>query len=264
MLGLLPLVAAALVFAWGHQNGRHAAAQVPAPGLDFSMSVQGANGCDTRGGNAVCYLDPGSSFTVDFFLNSLPAGYPGYAGYDLFVKYTGISTNGEPTSTEWPGCGFPAHLAAPGVSVRWGCAIGVDASPSMYTGRLSTLQFTCTGAPSSGNTITLLHSRRDTGINSDSLGQSTEGDNTTEMLTINCSQPASPTPPAGAAGATATALPITGNAPELGGGNGTNTGLWVIMGLLAAAAVGAAGIWAGALRAAGSHGFDDKKEGSQR
>lgn len=241
MLGLLPLVAAALVFALGHQTGRPAAAQVPAPGLDFSMAVEGADGCDTGGGDAVCYLDPGSSFTLDVFLNSLPADYPGYNGYDIFLNYAGISTSGQPTNAEWPDCGFPAHLFTAGVSVRWGCAIGVDASPSMYTGLLSTLDFTCTDAESSGNTITMVHSNRETTVQSNVIGQSAEGDGTTEALTINCGQPPAPPEPTSAV-ATPTALPPTGSGPGPGGGNGSNTGLWVIIGLLAVAAIGATGV----------------------
>jgi hypothetical protein len=239
MLGILSLAATALMFAWGHQYGHHAAAQVPAPGLQFSMAVEGTNDCNTTRGDANCYLEPGSSLTVDFSLDSLPDGYPGYAGYDLFISYTGLSTSGVPTTTEWPDCGFPANLATPGVSVRWACAIGVDVTPSMYLGVLSTLDFQCTDAQSYGNTITMLHSASDTGINADTIGQSAEGNHTTEKLTINCgprptatstSAPVVPTP----------ALPGTGDATGIGG-SGSSTGLWLIIGLLAAAAASVAG-----------------------
>jgi hypothetical protein len=240
MVGLLPLVAAALMLAWGHQAVRHAAAQVPAPGMDLSMAVEGVAGCDTTGGNAVCYLAPGSDFTVDFSLNSLPNGYTGYSGFDVNITYTGVTTSGEPTSTEWPDCGYPAHLHTPGVSVRWGCAIGLDTSPSMYTGLLSTLGFSCTDAESSGNKITMQNGGLATSINFN--GEPAAENEGTEELTINCGARPSPTSPSAAAGATPTALPITGNAPGLSGGNSTNTGLWVIIGLLAAAAVGATSI----------------------
>ena len=236
VLGIVLLAVTALFLTWGHRTSSEVAAQVPAPGLDFSMAVPGVAGCDTTEGNAECVLDPGSSFTVEFSLNSLPEGVAGYQGFDLYVTYTGVVSQDNPSTAEWPDCAFPAQFATPGQSNRWGCAVGVDVSASTYTGLISTLGFDCTDQPSTDNKINLVHGLTDTALD----GQSAEGAGTTETLTIHCGEPP---PGAEPPEATATALPTTGDATGLDQGDGGNTGLWVLIGVLLAAAAGSIGLF---------------------
>jgi len=250
VLGTVLLAVTALFLTWGHRVSGDVAAQVPAPGLDFSMAVSGVAGCDTTEGDAKCFLDPGSSFTVEFYLNSLPDGATGYQGYDAYVTYTGVVSQDNLTTDEWPDCGFPAQFSPPGgQAIRWTCVVGVDVPPSAYTGLISTLGFECTDEESTDNTINLVHGETDTSINAVRgevpLGQAAEGAGTLETLTINCGEPPPPTePPAGETpGATATALPTTGDATGLSEGDGGSTGLWVTIVVLLAAAVSAVGLF---------------------
>ena len=237
-VGIVLLAVSALVLTWGHRTSSDVAAQVPAPGLDFSMAIPDVEGCDTTEGNAECFLDPGSTFTVEFYLNSLPEGVSGYSGFDMYVTYTGVVSQDNPTTDEWPDCGFPAQFATPGQSIRWGCAIGVDAPASTYTGLISTLGFDCTDEESFDNKINLVHGLSDTAVD----GLYAEGAGTVETLTIGCGEPPPPTA-AETPQATATVLPTTGDATGLDQSDGDNTGLWVLIGVLLAAAIGSIGLF---------------------
>src|SRR3989304_2364643 len=85
----------------------------------------------------------------------------------------------------WPQCASPAQFAPPGQSIRWGCAIGVDAPASTYTGLISTLGFDCTDEESFDNKINLVHGLSDTAVD----GLYAEGAGTVETLTIGCGEP---------------------------------------------------------------------------
>jgi hypothetical protein len=241
VLGIGVLAVAALLATWGSGGVKDASAQVPAPGLDFSMSIPDVDDCDTAdSGSGTCILDPGDEFTVNFYLNSLPETVTEYFSIDLFVTYTGVTSMDNPSFDPWPDCAFPAALPVEGVSVRWGCSYGVDAPASTYTGLVSTLDFACSDDESFDNKINMVHGETDTSMTSavGPTGQSAEGQGTMDTLTVHCGEPPTPTPEPSDDTPTPeapTALPPTGDGSGLAGG-GDNVGLWIVMVALAVAA----------------------------
>ena len=67
-----------------------AAAHEPHPGLEFSISVPGVDGCDTTAGDATCSILLDSSFPVQVRLDSL-GDIPSYLGFDIFLGYEGVA-----------------------------------------------------------------------------------------------------------------------------------------------------------------------------
>jgi hypothetical protein len=238
VLVVVMTAAAALLLTWGFGAAMDANAQVPAPGLQFSMSIPGVDDCDTAdSGSGTCILDPGEAFTVNYSLDSLPDGITEYFGIDLYNTYTGVVSEDNPSMDPWPDCAFEAQFATPGESVRWGCTYGVDAPVSTYTGLVSTLDFTCTEDESFDHKINLVHGETDTSLNS-VIGQSAEGAGTMDTLTVHCGEPPTPTPEPSDDTPTPeapTALPPTGDGTGLAGRSGS-AGLWVVMAALAVAA----------------------------
>jgi MYXO-CTERM domain-containing protein len=169
-------------------------AHSPHPGLDFAIGVDTTgdtvDDCGTNVGQpAKCSVSTGGTFRLNVYLNSL-GGIPSYEGFDIYVEYSGVSSNSNPDASSWPDCVFQANdTSLPGVVV-WGCAIGVaPAGPSTYTGLIGTLDFNCTA----NGSITLLHSifpGTDLVENVSPEGQHAEGQLTTEALTVNCVPPA--------------------------------------------------------------------------
>jgi len=198
-LGVLALAVAALVALLLGLDWLHGVAPVrahsPHPGLDFSIGVDTngdtADDCGTKVGQAAkCSVPTGGTFRLNVYLNSL-GGIPSYQGFDIYVGYSGVSSNNNPDASSWPDCVLQGNYTSePGVVV-WGCAIDVPPAPdSTYTGRIGTTDFNCTA----NGSVTLVHGFYVAQGNSvgTSLaenvhldGQHAEGE-LTEALTINC------------------------------------------------------------------------------
>ena len=226
------LGAIALLLSWSFGT-MSAQAHTPHPGLNFTLVAEGQNGCDTSGGDTVCYIDPGTEFALNVVLESLPSDIPSYEGYDIVIEYTGLTSGDDASMSSWPDCGFPATFFDTG-KVAMSCAVGVPpAGPSTYSGVIGTNTFTCDNS----GTITLRHGTGNTILTQILSSQHAEGEGTGETLNITCGSP--PTPTSTPQPAVPTALPGTGTAgPDHGGSTGT--GLWIAIGVLLAA--GAAGV----------------------
>jgi len=146
------------------------------------VSFGGGQLQDTRDGDATCSIRSGSAFPLYISIDSLPADAPQYEGFDLVVKYTGLTAQEDADAEVWPDCAFPAQFYDEGF-IGIGCVIGVEpAGPSRYTGVIATSSFTC----SQSGTISLVHSSKDTDV-VETLGAiHGEGENTSEKLTISC------------------------------------------------------------------------------
>ena len=267
----LLLLSASLALWWGWSATR-AAAHFPHPGLNLSIAIPGVPGCDTRDGDATCSIRSGSAFPLYISIDSLPADAPQYEGFDLVVKYTGLTAQEDADAEVWPDCAFPAQFYDEGF-IGIGCVIGVEpAGPSRYTGVIATSSFTC----SQSGTISLVHSSKDTDV-VETLGAiHGEGENTSEKLTISCDRggaeaqepeggPRSQQPTQEPRAATQTAAAIEGTpgtgtpagtpavdadaatataaaagGPELGeeDGGGLSGWAWALIGVAIAAAVG--------------------------
>ena len=231
------LGAIALLLSWSFGT-MSAQATTPHPGLNFTLVAEGQNGCDTSGGDTVCYIDPGTEFSLNVVLESLPSDIPSYEAYDIAIEYTGLTSADDASTSSWPDCEYPA-AGYPGVGkVLMGCVVGIPpAGPSTYAGVIGTNTFTC----SESGTITLRHGVGNT-ILTETLGvpQHAEGEGTGETLNITCGSP--PTPTSTPQPAVPTALPGTGTAgPDHGGSAGT--GLWITIGALLAVAAAGAGVF---------------------
>lgn len=225
----------AFVSLLGGLSLRHASANEPHEGLNFSIGVRGAAGCNTRASDVSCTFPAGRTFVVEVSLDELPDDIPAYGGFDLYAEYAGVAPT-EPLDAnnhDWGDCGFPAAFAGDGF-VGWGCAIGPPpAGPSSWIGAIGAVTFTCTTSGS----ISLVHGA---GFRTDLIEMVTEnetgelesvihseGGNTREALHIACGTVPASTPGTGApvstpkntasiATSTATpppALPSTGQQP---------------------------------------------------
>jgi hypothetical protein len=176
-------------------------AHEPHPGLQFSISVQGITSCDTRHGDATCSIPAGATFPVAVNLDGLPADVPSYGGFDIYLKYDGVTPLQDASDSAWPDCGYPASHYGNGF-VGFGCSIGVSAvgpgaaSPSTYIGLIGTNSFTCDESGS----IALVHGfgSGHTDLIQDVIqgvvnGHS-EGDGAAETINIICASPLTPDP----------------------------------------------------------------------
>jgi len=210
-------------------------AQTPHEGLNFTITAEGEDGCDTSEGDAVCYIDPGTEFALSVELGELPSDIASYEAFEIVVNYTGLTSADDATTDSWPDCGFPASFFEPG-KVAVSCAIGIPpATASTYTGVLTSNTFTC----EESGTITLAN----VGMGNTSLiailgSQYTEAAD--ETLSITCGDPPTATNTAGPQATTAppvpTALPPTGTG-GIDQNGGTSAGIWLAIAGLAAFAV---------------------------
>ena len=198
----------------------HTEAHEPHPGLQFSIGVRGVPGCNTRASNVTCTLPSGRPFVLEVSLDALPDDIPTYEGFDIYLKYAGVTPQHDASTDDWPDCGFPASsYDQPGV-VDFGCARGLPpAGPSSYIGPIGTNTFTC----GQNGSITLQHSaaRGYTDLVQGVLPGPTpgvgignnhaEGAGTTETITISCfaATPTRTLP------STLTAIPASTPAPVL-------------------------------------------------
>lgn len=230
--------ALALLVAWSFGIAMHAEAHTPHEGLNFTIEAEGSQtGCSTSQGDAVCYVLPGSTFTLDVMLASL-GDIPSYEGYDIVVDYTGLTSADDASSSSWPSCGFPAQFFQPG-KVAIGCTIGLPpAGASTYTGVIATNSFTC----SNSGTITLHHGSAYT-ILTEAVGvQHAEATDSRETLNITCGVAPTPTSTVPPTPGQPTALPGTGTGGADQDG-GTGAGLWVAIGVLLTVAIAGAGVF---------------------
>jgi len=165
LLASMALLAAfGLLITTGGRLAQRAAADIPAdyrPGLQFSLDIKELTDCTTRVRDPTCTLAPDSTFTLEVKLDALGQGVPQYEGYDIFLRYAGVTPNQDASMDDWPDCGFPASAYdRPGI-IGMGCAIGVPpAGPSSYTGVIATNTFKCTQS----GTITLEHGSGETDL----------------------------------------------------------------------------------------------------
>ena len=194
------LAALGLLLLWGGLAAQPTRAHEPHPGLQLSIGVRGVNGCNTRASDVTCTLPTDSDFVVEVSLDSLPDDIDTYQGFDISMRYAGVTPKQDGSNDEWPDCGFPAiYYDDPGV-IGLGCAMGVPpAGPSSYIGPIGTNTFTCTQS----GTIALVHGERDTDIververqpdGTSSAINHAEGAGTSEKLTITCGQLPANTP----------------------------------------------------------------------
>jgi hypothetical protein len=266
----MALVAVLLTLASARLGPPQAHAQDGHPGLNFWIAVDGVPDCNTQNGDTTCNLAPDSPFVVDTILGSLPSDFPNYFGFDIYMAYEGVGFEQEATMDPWPDCGFPASFFGNPNSLLLGCAAGVGASPSTYTGVVATSRFTC----GQSGSVSLRHG---VDVYTDLQNGETaiaEASDSVEKLTINCvaggaapptptksqgrtSVPAIPTvPPAqqtvnAIAAATATALATatppgaqptaTPSVTPAGSGSDGSSNTWVIVVVVVVIAVAAGG-----------------------
>jgi sugar lactone lactonase YvrE len=191
-LALLVLVATS---PWLAGSGPSTLADAPHAGLDFAIGID-VNGdstddCNTTNGPAACTVPTNVSFTVKFYLYSLPSGVSAYVGYQARLTYGAslISLNNASLSS-WPSCVLPV-TSYPAGEVVFACVSGVipPFPTSTYTGVLATTGFSCPASPSSGS-IDVVHgitNSFDTQIyEGDTPIIHAEGDPVSETLTIDC------------------------------------------------------------------------------
>jgi hypothetical protein len=176
------LVVAVLVVTWGHESSTEVAAAGatnPAPGLNFSIGIDEADGCDTLGGDTKCTLPEDAAFTVSVSLDSMPDKVTVYEGMDMVLHYSGvISHDDADIATYWPECTFEATHYEPGLAA-FSCA-AFNPPDSEYLGVLAKIHFDC----SASGSITLVGAAEgDTGLASGGL---TYREGHDETLTVNC------------------------------------------------------------------------------
>jgi hypothetical protein len=223
------LIALALLAVWSSGMAR-VSAHSPHPGLNFTVSVPSVPGCTTAQGNAPCFMQPGTAFTVNVTLGALPADILSYEGFDILLSYAGVTSADNASTASWPDCAFPAIAYDTGL-VNVACTIGVPpAGPSTYAGLVATDDFTC----AQSGTISLAQ-----GVGSTDLIEAAgtvhaelDGHDT---LTISCGAPATPTPTR-VPTPMPTPMPVlgsTGSAGTLSGGGGNGSAaLWLAMAAL--------------------------------
>ncbi len=240
----IALAAAVLFLAWTSAGTQVAAQNVQVdPALNFSMTAVGEEGCDTTGGDTKCYIEPGSTFTLEVSLDSMPEAADSYEGFDIVLNYAGLTVVEDSADPEaWPDCGFPATFYDAGL-VAMSCAIGIESGPSTHLGVIGTAEFTC----SASGSITMPFGVGNTILQVDVATPVTE--DAPETLTINCGERPTPTEEPEATATAAPALPVTGM-PGGTSDDGADAALWALIGALLT--VGVAGVAVFGLRYARS------------
>jgi hypothetical protein len=232
LAGALGVAAAAFAWSFGAAQTH---AQTPSSDLSFTIEAEGESGCDTSGGDAVCFIDPGTEFALNVTLDELPEGVDMYEACEVVISYTGLESADDGSAEAWPDCGFPATFFEPG-RLAMSCSIGIPpAGPSTYTGLIASNTFTCTES----GAITL----QNVGMGNTSLTQtvgSQFAEPADETLTITCGdEPTATSTPGPDTGTPAlpTGLPPTGTGMPNDGAS--STALWfAVAALLTLAAIG--------------------------
>ncbi len=204
--------------------------QSPAPNFSLGIDADGDghDDCETRStGHGDCFLPASTSFKLKVYLDSLPAAHPRYAGFDIRIAYSGLTSLDNPDARAWPECAFPASATFPG-QVGWACTIAPFASESAYTGLIGTTDFRCTQT----GTVTLEHGRGSTDLIDRQSQEYFEAG--PDALTVHCgpdTSQLSATPTVTSETPALAALPSTGT------GSASATGSLVLAGLLACAAL---------------------------
>lgn len=210
--GVLAVVAALLVVLLGRGGGEVAQAHDGHPGMNMSIGVDtggtSADDCSTLSGTTNCSVALNTKFRVRNYLNTLPTGVPNYEGFDVQLNFAGVTfvdlpadvTNPSPDAGasptvggNWPSCTFEAYGVLGGV-LTFGCAIGVSAPPSTYTGRVGTADFQCPGVNGFA-TVTMVHGTAgSTSLTENISTKHSEGSvdgqpGAPESLTITCGSP---------------------------------------------------------------------------
>jgi hypothetical protein len=189
-----------------------AGAHAPHTGLEFHIGIDtngdSADDCSTVGDSAdFCSMPTGTMFVVSAYLDSL-GDIPGYDGVTVWEDFAGVTAKGtmDSDTDPWPDCVLNGHFTGAGYTVV-GCAIGIGAPSSTYTGKVTTATYTCTD----DGTITMNHSVFTTSIVDSGFNAHAEAG--PDVLTIICQAPSLggvATYPA--AGGDGTAWPIAGAA----------------------------------------------------
>jgi hypothetical protein len=161
-------------------------------GLDFSIGV--GTRCDSTAGPMKCTFQTGQTFTLDFKLNSIPAGFS-YDGYDFTVYENGVVANPASLVQQgpgvWPPCVIPQSYFGLAGAVQTACG-KINAQSSTYVGTLEHIDFQCPNAPATAM-ITLITLSRQVG-NEHTIGTDAVNlfdfisyrEAADESLTINC------------------------------------------------------------------------------
>jgi hypothetical protein len=122
--------------------------------LNFLIAVAG---CDSSRGYNKCYVPADTDFTADVILQGISALPNGaYTALGFTVAYEGMISNGTATMV-WPHCVFGAPKSLPG-GEGYGCAIGIGAPSSTYTGVVGRVSLGC----HADGSVSLIHSGADT------------------------------------------------------------------------------------------------------
>ncbi|MCH8008605.1 MAG: hypothetical protein IIC91_07040 [Chloroflexi bacterium] len=160
-------------------------------GLAFSIGVDTggttSDDCATSGGTTKCTLLD-YTFTLNFYLDSLPNGVSSYAALNTAITFSGVKARNIGGLTDWVDCAAPAGLfyTAAGEAAM-GCTSYLipPAVGSTYTGLIGTLELDCVN----DGQISLVHGEIDTALFEDSTTFHIEENGSTETLTINCDGP---------------------------------------------------------------------------
>ena len=190
MVVLTLALLAAILAGTGAEGNREAQA---ASGNNFYLAVPGSSDpCGTLSGVASCYIQNGSTFTLEVRLSklSLPDTdadtVAGYIAWQASVNYgaglTRVDASGVSESL-CPSGWFGGEAGSP-PSYVGGC-VSIPDAESTATGPIMRLAFTCS-APGA-NSVTLLHGPVDTVLGDDSGSiVSNDPSGASETLTVNC------------------------------------------------------------------------------
>jgi hypothetical protein len=182
------------------------------PGINLAVGV--GSQCDSNGTPTdTCQIALNATFTVNFWAHAIgalgpgcldPQGVPypecGYAGYDMALRYTGVTPIQQSLVQQgpdvWPDCAYPVVSFDAG-QVTAVCPIlaGPDAHDSLYTGVLLHIDFQCPGTDVAGTlTLRRLSDTGSTDLITERDGFWSHGEAGPKTLTIICGTPPSPTP----------------------------------------------------------------------
>jgi len=205
------LAVVALVLGFGLLGtNKEAGAATPATGVDFHIGVEldaladilpGNDLCTTVGNTAdTCDIAVGSRIRVNVYLDSFGT-LTGYQGIAATLNYAGVTAKSDcvagGTNTpggaaicsdagapaHWPSCAFEVQADGPGF-VNAGCAFGISAADSTYTGRIISFTLNCTA----DGTVALGFGQGESTINGAPAGKE-QSEAGPDSLTVNCQTP---------------------------------------------------------------------------